>query len=70
MARAKLITPFHYIKPRCQAVVAEAAAKRNKKMNRILPYQCYNKSSICIDNVPLCRKHAAIQALDILLKKE
>lgn len=74
MAKAKLIVPAHYIKPRCEAKLTEQATvykirRRSEIINDLKVDDCRNQASIHIDGKDLCRKHAAMMALDILLKK-
>jgi len=69
MAQAKLIVPEHYIKPRCEAKISSVMIKWYKDRGRLEPARCNNMASIKINGKCLCRKHAGMVALDILLNE-
>ena len=73
MAKSSLIIPEHYIKPRCDSKLgSQATAWKNahwKRFNNNEPDRWTNMASIKINGKCLCRKHAAIAALDILLEE-
>ena len=70
MARANLIVPEHYIKPKCEAEVSQESTRYNKIKGYQNPNRCRNQASVHIDGKNLCRKHASMVALDILLNEE
>lgn len=59
MDKAKLIVPPHYIKPPCEAKTKDIKGGG----------KCHNLASIKINNKCLCKRHAEVMALDILLKE-
>ncbi|MCK5609685.1 hypothetical protein KAR91_47870 [Candidatus Pacearchaeota archaeon] len=73
MARAKLITPVHHIHPRCDSKLGSQSTKwKNahwKRFNHVEPDRCTNTASVHIDGKDLCKKHASMVALEILLNE-
>jgi len=69
MAQAKLIIPAHYIKPRCDGKISSSMTKWYEDRGRPEPDRCNNLASIKINGKCLCRKHAGMVALDILLEE-
>lgn len=68
MDDAKPIIPAHYIKPRCDGILTPQAMEYKKGTLAILDVRCHNQASIKISGKCMCKKHAAMEALNILLR--
>ena len=74
MVRCKKIIPEHYIKPQCEAkLLIEAVAYKSEHWSKnhrgAKPDECRSVSSIKLEDKNLCKKHAALRALEILLEE-